>query len=445
MTSRLASTALALALAVGGLVACVEVVPTGRTDGGSGTQVCRDWESVVCACTDGTSGVQSCYSERWSRCSCEPPACTQGEVEWCVCPNGSTGSKTCLWNGTFGACACNAPDAGPGPRLDGGTGPGDAGFTPGAYYAIAETIIDVFPAKGGLIVVRQHGIDLLADGGAVLKTVASPREITSAASDGTRLAVADRAILTVYDLELNKLVSGYLTESCASSVILGEEFICGPATTWDRNFGTYELAGGSLRATSGNFTYQGTQMVLIPGHAEFFTVGSSSTYLYRVGLTGAVEKYASSGWSSGVQLVGAFDANPASRWIDASGHIYEIYGEGCGSTNNGNCFAQEGELGITTNGTVVGMADDGSGAVFNVVAGEDSWSGKLCTGGCRVQRVDVAERLMTKEVVFAHATAKKVLVTKWDPIRRKLIVGVQIGGSSWEPGTNFELWRFDLE
>ncbi|HEY3445074.1 MAG TPA: hypothetical protein VGK67_01875, partial [Myxococcales bacterium] len=302
-----------------------------------------------------------------------------------------------------------------------------------------EKVVDFFPSEGGLLVVRERHLELLGDDGAALATVDSPRDLTAASFDGKRLAVADKAILTVYDPKLTKLASGFLNESCASSVIIGDDFVCGPANPDVRNFGTYSLADGALRAISVTYSNEGTLMTPIPGHAEFFTIRSDA-YLYQVAGSGAVEERGN-GWpNERPQVVGGFDGNPASRWIDAAGHVFVIYG----STEK-EFFVLEGDLGLMPKNPVRAMADDGAGALFRLVSGEAYSADAPCAAGCNLQRIDFAARQVKKEISFRHRRASSVSKARWDPFRRKLVVGFEIGGTGWGPAAGSELWQFDLD
>ncbi|MGC4117968.1 MAG: hypothetical protein QM765_26150 [Myxococcales bacterium] len=464
--------ALAAAVIASGCFAPVTLTELDAAVSDDGSQGCEPGSTLSCRCTGGGPGAQVCGDDgRFGDCACLEP-CVPGRSEACVCGDGRRGARLCGDEGYFGVCTCVGPgrDAGATPRVDAGqpwrsdasvtpqgrdasqpSGPDasrfdpDAGiFATGTVSLGTDTLIDFFPVPSGLIVVRKTGIDLLDGANTLMATVSSPREITAAGFDGTLLAVADKAMLSVYDVSLSVLRTVMLTESCASAVVVsGARFVCGPSNDWDRVFSIYDLTTGAKLATSSPRTYEGTPMRRVPGTDDFITVTTnlspSDFYLHRVGSDHTLAFYGDSPYHGdfAATMAFAFDGAPPEHLIQSDGIFLEIYTQGCVANSGwqtGGCFIRDGELG-TLGGDewFVAMADDGAGTLWALVTSGSYWDG-VCEKGCKAQRIDIAQRLVVGETNVVFANPGKILGAKWDPYGHRFLMGylVSEGYSSWD-------------
>src|SRR6185295_3559613 len=101
----------------------------------------------------------------------------------------------------------------------------------------------------GIFVVWRGHVELVARDGARRALVTSPREITAAAFDGARLAVADRAAMTFYRPDLTVAATVPLVDRCEALAATAAGFVCEPEETVQRRFSTYSPVSGA-RATS---------------------------------------------------------------------------------------------------------------------------------------------------------------------------------------------------
>lgn len=439
----------AVVLHLGGVAGCAfqpvgqAGPPTGSRDAGAR---CQAGTTEECGCLNGEIGTQACGPDgRYGACSCDE-VCVPGRSEQCTCADGRLGARRCADEGVFGPCSCvgSGPDAGGGPPTGADAGrpgldaaaPGpDAGSSGGTVLASGtDTLVDLFPASSGLVVVRKTGIDLLDASGGVLATVASPRDITAAAFDGTLLGVADKAMLTVYDTSLASLRSVALTESCASAVMVsGARFVCGPEGDWDRVFVTYDLQTGAKLASSTPVTYEGIPMRRVPGTDDFVTVTTglspSDFYLHRVGADHKVVSYGDSPYHGDFSATTAyaFDATPATHLVQNNGIFLRIYTTACEANQGGwsnGCFERDGELGTLGDAeSFAAMTDDGAGTIYALVWSGGWYSDGLCKDGCKVQRIDVAGRLVTGEAAMKMTDGAAVAAAKWDPVQKRFLVG----------------------
>jgi hypothetical protein len=349
---------------------------------------------------------------------------------------------------------------GGGGGFGGGTGGGFLSPVDGGVVISSgtDTLVDLFPVPNGLIVVRSTMVQLLDAQGQQLASVVSPREITAAAFDGTLLGVADRAILTVYDLNLAPLRSANLIEACASAVIVsGARFVCGPANDWDRVFSVFDLnTGALLRHGPEKYTYNGIPMRRVPGMDDFVTVTTdlspSDFHLYRP-LSGTTP-------DGGVMFMGespyhgdfavstsfAFDANPAQHLITEEGLLLRIYLTNCTPNTGyqGSCFERNGSLGTLPNGKrYLAMAEGVSGTIYGVVesAGSSSYFDPRCSQGCDVQRVDVPARVVRGQTHFT-ASVEEVVALRFDPWRQQVVFGYVEPGASYGTSGAYRIVTF---
>ncbi|MBL8956047.1 MAG: hypothetical protein JNK82_35055 [Myxococcaceae bacterium] len=423
---------------------------TAGGSGGSGPTRCVPGRVEACACLgQAAMGVQTCNSAGiFGTCQCPATTCQPGETFACACPNGSAGTRACGSMVCTGCTPTSGLDAStPGP--DGGAGRADGGVV---LYAGTDTLVDLFPVSGGLIVVRSTTLQLLDVNGAEVTRVDSPREITSAAFDGTLLGVADRAMLTVYDTALTSLRSTNLIDVCASSVaVSGSRFVCGPDYDWDRIFSTFDMTTGmQLRRGPNKYTYNGVPMRRVPGTDDFVTVTTSLSpsdfHLYRVAADSSVAFMGESPYHGdfAASMVFAFDRTPATRLINQQGVILRIYDTNCmPSTNGQGCFIRDGNLGTLPNQkSFLAMTETGDGTIYGIVdRGSGSFFDAACKMGCDVQRIDFDARVVRGQVSWAAEVAR-IVAAKYDPYRQQLVVGYLRPGASHNTFNGFQIVGF---
>jgi hypothetical protein len=318
-------------------------------------------------------------------------------------------------------------------------------------YAGTDTLVDFFPIQGGMIVVRSTLVQVLDTQGAELHRVVSPREITAAAFDGTLLGVADRALLTVYDVNLNALRSANLIESCASAVaVSGARFVCGPGNDWVRIFSVFDMnTGAMLEHGPQDWTYNGIPMRRVPGTDDFVTVTTSFSppdfHLYRA-MTPTPD--------AGVQYLGespyhgdfsvnttyAFDLSPAEHLITDEGIMLRLYTPSCVPYAGVFCFERDGQLGtLPNNRRYLAMTEGPSGTVYGIV--DTGIASFPCVLGCDVQRIDVAARVIRGQVRFIGAVAQ-VAGARYDPFQQRLLLAYFTPGSSFGSFGGFRIVSF---
>jgi hypothetical protein len=299
---------------------------------------------------------------------------------------------------------------------------GSSGGLPDGLYPqyVGDGFVDAFFAAEGLFVVSRDGVELIGRDGSVIRGYSSPRALVSAAFDGTSLAVADSAIVTILDPQLSSLAEITPAESCMSMVIVsGNRLVCGPEEDWDRLFYTYDMQSAELLATSQPYTYNGTPMRRVPGTDDFVTVtlGTSPPdfHLYRVAEDEAV--YLNESPYHGdfaADLVQAYLGDPATHLVGADGTMLRIYAEdgACGGSPgsfDSACFVKDGELGLFPPevSRYGDLREAPNGDVYGIYPTGDPWaSDGLCEeAACVIQRLDPSARdvLETWEVVLDEA------------------------------------------
>ncbi len=293
----------------------------------------------------------------------------------------------------------------------------------------ADTLIDLFVVDAGVIVIDTSSVSLIGRDAKVIKAVPFSRQITAAAFDGTTLVIADAAELTVMSTALDVGPTAFLTVSCASAVLVGENhFVCGPANDWDRVFYTYDIGMNppAQIAASGQYTYDGIPMRRVPGADAFVTVtldlSPPSFYLFQVAAdTGVTSILGGSPFDAyDANQVFAFDGTPATHMIQDQGDIVGLTGSGCQSMQsyNSGCFAQTGVLGtLRTGQRYVGLGDNGAGQLVAVV-GQSTYTypyGSACASGCPIQLIDIASRTVLQQQSYTIADLASVVRAAYDP------------------------------
>jgi hypothetical protein len=369
--------------------------------------------------------------------------CVPGAMSVCACYDGRSGAQRCQIDGTYSDCQCLAGDAGDSGDLPdtspgetgaiGDTGPAEVPVVecpPAATLADgAQSLLALFVVEQGVILVRPDAISLVDRGGATSKIVSWPREILSAALEGSTFVVADRAAIT--KVAVPTLAPGapiFVVEPCAAGVVLsGGRYVCGPASDWERVFYTYDLASGALLAKSKPSTYAGTLMRRVPGTDDFLTVsdGSSGFCLFTTLATGeAVRLTDSPSLGVAASPIFAFQA-PADRVVNQQGIYLRIHSPTCTSGGTG-CFAKEGALGtLVANQIFVAMTDEGGNDLYGVVSTPTgSYREPPCkTLACDVQKLDAATHTVTSSRSRTIPQMSRAIVMRRDPFCERLVLG----------------------
>ncbi|MFO0560933.1 MAG: hypothetical protein U0269_23140 [Polyangiales bacterium] len=391
----------------------------------------------------------------------------------CACSDGRSGAQRCLADGVFDRCECTGPT----PTMDSGVDAAvafDAGATTDVASADAsrdvnlseggpsvtltsgsDRIVDAFVIEAGIIIVRPTLVVIVNRAGAVLRSWMAPREITAAAFDGTWLAVADRAMLNVFDTSLAMMSSTTLREPCVTAAILpGLRFVCGPAGDWDRTFGVHQLPSGAALAASGRFTYEGTPMRRVPGRDDFTTVTTnlspSDFYLKRLMPDNSIVSFRDSPYHGDfpVTNVYAFIGDPATHVVTHEGILLQIYAPTCrGSTppGTGACFIRDGNLGtLSTGQTFVGMTEISATQLVGITAMAAGFPpDSLCGAGCAIQRIDANTRTILSSGTLAAPSVQAISVVRYDRWTDRALVAYSLGRRFDPPtGYNVELLSF---
>ncbi|MFO0590964.1 MAG: hypothetical protein U0441_25700 [Polyangiaceae bacterium] len=409
----------------------------------------------------------------------EIPYCVPGEQNDCHCPGGLVGVQICLDDGTFAACHCDGAIGGSGTggsgtgavgtggNGTGGNGTGGNGTggngTGGSMPVGTETelsagssiLIDVFVMDAGILLVFQDAVMLVDRAGNQMKTLSWPRDITSAAFDGARVVIADQAILTTLDLDLQEVASANVVEVCASAVLVGGgRFVCGPENDWDRVFYTHDATTGELIGTSVPYTYNGIPMRRVPGTDDFIavTVDSSPSdfHLYSVGADDVAVYVNESPYHGDFPItdIYAFDGSPPEHLITHTGLMLKIYGPKCNPSESSfstDCFLKDGALGtLSGNERFIGMDSDAAGKVYGITSSANAapWD-SACAPSCGVQRADVATHVVESKTSYALDLGA-VVAARHDPISNTLVVGYRLSGDYYFPGDPYPGHRVAL-
>lgn len=402
-------------------------------------------------------GVQTCMvGNTWGSCRC--PATVPGQGGIAKGAGGQGGIRTAGLGGASAGSATGGSAGSGGSKATGGSvsggygGQGGGAGSGGSRDAAVDTgsilaqgtsmLVDVFVGDPGVYIVTTDAIVLVDRSGNEKARVTAPRQIGTAAFDGTQLVVADRAKLTTYDTGLATVASADLVEACSSSVLVsGNRFVCGPSNDWDRVFYTYDTKSGALLASSRKYTYNGIPMRGVPGTDDFITVtvdlSPSDFHLYTVLPSAQVSYINESPYHGDFSITNtyAFDGAPPMHLITAAGLILRIYDNGClgdASSFTSTCFVKDGALGTLSGSQYFVAMDSGpSGRLFGLVdPSSDILLNGPCAKGCLLESIDVAARtILTQSVV--HLTMASVVAFRYDPVAKAAVVGYVNGTGSY--------------
>ena len=310
-----------------------------------------------------------------------------------------------------------SPDAG---MLDDMGTVRDAGPPPTVPLVAGDgVLIDAFVTTAGIVVVLRDQVLLVSRAGGELARWTAPREITSAAFDGTYLGIADGAALTTLTASLEEQGDVFLTEPCASSVIVGQHrFVCGPSNDWDRVFYTYDLVTSMFVASSEPYTYNGIPMRAVPGRDAFITVNTRSSpadvHYYAVESSGVPTFINDSPYHGDFAVNGvyAFDSATATHVVTHEGVLLRI--DPCTEAHvyPSTCFVRDGAVGTLRSGEEYLALDTGAdGNLYALVGRGARWGvDSVCDDGCTGQRIDVSTRTVTASAGWNVVAAQLVTV-----------------------------------
>ncbi len=319
----------------------------------------------------------------------------------------------------------SVPQPAPGTQLSGGAG----------------RVLGTFPYTTGIFVVLTSGVTLRDHSGAELSAWPAQRPLTAAAFDGQYLVVADGAFLTTLRPDLSVVSTATLVEPCADGVLLsGGLFVCGPANDVDRIFYTYDVALGTLVASSLPYTYNGIPMRKVPGYDGFVTVSidisPSDYHLYKKGKKGEAVFLNESPYHGDfrVDLGFAFVGSPATHLVTPEGLFLKLTGTACDQIPMpypSECLAKEGALGTLTGAQHIVAADSDASYIYALVSfGSTRFDEGECDKGCAVQRIDPVSRTVLTQQIYSVPSAQ-ILAAVNDPAADALIVSsaVNLGGA----------------
>jgi hypothetical protein len=318
---------------------------------------------------------------------------------------------------------------------------------PGSLMSGTEALVALFPVPAGAIVVTSTAVTLLARDGAKRATWSSGREITAAAFDGVRLAIADKGKLAVLDANLvASRTDVTLVESCGAAIIVdGGRFVCGPTNDWDRIFYVYDLATGAMLGSSAKYTYNGIPMHRVPGTNDFVTVDDelspSHFHLYRVPASSVVEFQGESPDHGAFPVSDryAFAGEPATHLITETGLMLRIYDPSPPDASaQAIPFVKDGSLG-TLDDTHRFLALDQTSTDAIAIVGANDYARALCSSGCDLQRIDIAARRVTTTHRYVIDTQRVLLLRHDATVGRAWIASTLAGKETYDPTAGFSI------
>jgi hypothetical protein len=399
------------------------------------------------------AAIAACGNDTTITTTCNMPGYSMS----CACPGGHFGRQTCGADQQFSACDCPAFDGG---GFGGSINLGDAGegsdgstIATGILLSSGQSrLIDVFVASTGVIVVTADSITVVDRTGKQVNTLTAPREITSAAFEGSTLAIADKAILTTYSPDLAPIGMATLTESCVSLAIMsGGRVICSGQANFPTKFYTFNAMTGApvQTATVSNQISGVLRHVLGKDDLVAAQPSTSGFMLLRIDASSMVSTMGASPFQHMYRAspVFAFTGNPADHIVTEDGLFANIYAPMCDPsfTTSAQCFVQDGALG-TLRGTekFIGLdGADGSGKLYALVdAPTSTFDTRHCMGGCPVESIDVAMRVVQTRKAYSLDLGQ-VVAARLDATSNALVVGYAKPGST-SVGSPYPGYRVEL-
>jgi len=251
------------------------------------------------------------------------------------------------------------------PSLDGGACPLQR-----KIWGSGEPIIDVFASGDQVLVVHEHGVELVDPAGKVLASRTHANTIETAAFDGAVLAVTDKSELTYSGPKLQPASTISLTEPCSHTVMVsGARLVCGAATTYPRYAYVFDLKQGKL-VTKGEpkgfafTTKHWRPMRRVPNTDDFVTYydGSPTQFmLYRVdpGTHDVIHVCDDLSAEKNGGPVYAFDIG-GENLVTQTGVVNRILGTECAALPTGYFFKLGTLASLAYKEYFVGMDDDGA-------------------------------------------------------------------------------------
>ena len=427
---------------------------------------CAPNERVSCSCSEGGRGVRVCARGHLLACSCDPPSESTDagrrsyDDDW-LSPGGTTGSTNGSTigstSGTAGASWTSNGNTGGG-SSSGGSSSEDAGGPVRSTEGVTllsegeSALIGAFVAEAGALVVLSDAVIRVNLKGEEEARWDAPRALLTAAHDGETLAVADGAVLTALDDEtLEETSSGTLIEPCSSSVIMSDSrFVCGAKSDYNRIYYTYDLADGSLLASSKAYSSRGSKIQLAPGQDAFVATDSFGYQLFRLGEDHAAVLAAKSSSLSDIENtdVYTFDADPAEHLINQQGILLALPGSDCDPAANGSspgCFSRNGTLGTLTGGQVFVAMTSQNGVVYGLVdlgvSQQVSWLlDPPPLKGYLLQSIDVEDRRILTQATY-HLPMKRAEWIGLDESAERVLLAYRTGANT----TGYEVVLLNLE
>lgn len=148
----------------------------------------------------------------------------------------------------------------------------DAGSAPKPWHAIHHVqFLGLFTVASGALVVHSEGAVTLARDETLTSAWASPKALTAAAFDGTRLVVADAKELEVRSLQYEAIRTVTLEGKCDFATFAAEHtVICAPKThNSDGTVSNYDIESGNLVGRSLGLAYEGMPPLrAVPGREQ---------------------------------------------------------------------------------------------------------------------------------------------------------------------------------
>jgi hypothetical protein len=260
----------------------------------------------------------------------------------------------------------------------------------------------------GVRIVDESGVRQFGWDGELIAEWTAERPLLSSGYLDGQMVVGDAAMITTLDQLLFPVQETTVIEACVTGVMVsGGRFVCGPDVDWDRVFYTYATDDGTLLATSAAYTYNGIPILPVPGRDMFVTVTVDSSpsdyHLYTVDETDTPVFVNESPYHGdfAVTTVVGFIGNPATHLVTTQGLMLSFMNADCNASDSSlttGCFVKDGNLGTLPGSAAAyaALSNEQEGEVYALVDPGSSYS-EQCSDGCQLQRIDVAERLVSSE------------------------------------------------
>ncbi|HTQ06017.1 MAG TPA: hypothetical protein VMI54_19280 [Polyangiaceae bacterium] len=303
----------------------------------------------------------------------------------------------------------------------------------------SSTLVDMFVADTGVIVVDTERVDLVDRNGKVLDTVAFDDGFGAhtADFDGALLVVTGATSFITFDPTLRELESGTLPAQCTGSVLLDSHtFLCGGGETSNRTYYAQNALTGDLYATTKDKGFLAGRMRRAPGRADFVAYEAGANppnfAVFDVDGHGVVSLNASSASGLRASAVYAFADNPATHLVNDQGRLVCLTASDCGDPPKG--LEPDGDIGLLPADTYFAAMDVDAAGKLHAIEGVQTFtgaSGPTCETGCTIERIDVATGTVEASAPMKLAEPSGSIALRADPQGGFVLACGQYGSSGY--------------